>query len=508
MKANEKTSLLSRFTNHTSSSNGDDDDEELNSRWCSYKALRRGGIVALIIVQIVLAIRFGVFKKGGKIFRAFTVGMPGPYSKTQVLGFQIHTGGAPAIINGTNELNEECIRTNRYGLLAQDSDEPESMCYVGLSDPIEDAKERVNVMRASVEQAYVVADQDPTVLKIFVAPEFFFRGIDGAYAFDGKNEIDNCGPICIILTGLEGIVADKRFEDWFFVFGSIVAYDTLPKGHKFEYLFYNVAPIYRGYDPLKTDSHGKMFLLPKRYTSNLDFLTPERNVKKNTIMELIHRTLPSSNHTLVNPFDIDQAKYNDKVWFDYKDAVADAGYTMIEYDWMILDDITISIEICFDHYRSRALQTYMADFAAGNVARIPSFSAKYDTLQFVPIPKNLAQVSIVSSSGMTINPDSIALTNNGTLYLQDGLYDDEASLVWKEDGERIEETLGGSEALQREPVVTNTNVYFKYRIVPVTKKVSVYPSEAEWKSALGGTFSTVLYEPMIVIWPTQPIVPV
>ena len=36
------------------------------------------------------------------------------------------------------------------------------------------------------------------------------------------------------------------------------------------------------------------------------------------------------------------------MWYDYKDELSALGYTMIEYDWLILDNITFTIEGTYD----------------------------------------------------------------------------------------------------------------------------------------------------------------
>ena len=66
-----------------------------------------------------------------------------------------------------------------------------------------------------------------------------------------------CGPICHVLKGLEAMVAQERFEDWLFVFGTVIASESLPTQDPYDYLFYNFAPIYKGYNP------AKLALLPR-----------------------------------------------------------------------------------------------------------------------------------------------------------------------------------------------------------------------------------------------------
>jgi hypothetical protein len=84
----------------------------------------------------------------------------------------------------------------------------------------------------------------------------------------GKED-EKCTEVCHILKGLEYLVADPKYEDWLFLFGTVIVSEILPKEDAFDYLFYNFAPVYKGYDPEKTDHFGKRFLVPKRYVSNI-----------------------------------------------------------------------------------------------------------------------------------------------------------------------------------------------------------------------------------------------
>jgi hypothetical protein len=577
--SNEKSLLLSsdnnKYDNNTNNVDYDDDSEEglnhsNNPIRGVYKCFTRNWrriLIIIIIAEAIVLYHYGIFRKS-KLFKFVPGGLPGPYTKTQVLGFQIHTGGGPAVINSTSsiwsstkagissnstnqtvsatEINPECIQYGkRFGLLGgiDNVDEPEFDCYIGLQDPYQDVTKRLQVMIDAVEAAYNVAESDPSTLKIFVAPEFFFRGLDGAYKWDTEHD-NECGPICKILEGLENIVADKRFEDWFFLFGSIIAYEDIPQKKDdsqpknkaegdddnsddddgFQFLFYNFAPIYRGYDPEKTNYYGKRFLLPKRYTSTLDFLTPQRAVNVSFTQEVLghNLTLPIVNETIDNPYDVWESKYDIQVYDNYRNEIESLGYTLIDYDWIIMDDITMSIEICFDHFHARALQTYMADSISGKRIRIPKFSSSDDTLTFVPIPDHQAQIQLVSSSGMTINPDAMTLMDGATIYLQDGLYDDTADIEWKDYDTRIDETVGGSEAIQRTVSISSTDIDYHYEQIEVVEKVSVYetgtstnttsqnkqghPRTKYWQSAVDGVFSKALYEPMIVIWDSQDVI--
>ena len=95
---------------------------------------------------------------------------------------------------------------------------------------MEDVKGRIEILRDAVEMAYEQTDPSTNVLKIFNAPEFYFRGATGAYSFDSivrrEDDGDGFGAINEIGRELEAIVADVRFVDWLFVFGTVVAADT------------------------------------------------------------------------------------------------------------------------------------------------------------------------------------------------------------------------------------------------------------------------------------------
>jgi hypothetical protein len=105
------------------------------------------------------------------------------------LGFQIYTGGAPAVItlpNGTRIHNPECAGLNSYGK-ADDFDEDDILnnvtatatlwqCYLGHHNPAHDVRHRLQIMKHAVHKAHQVADPDKKTLKVFLAPEFFWRG--------------------------------------------------------------------------------------------------------------------------------------------------------------------------------------------------------------------------------------------------------------------------------------------------------------------------------------------
>lgn len=308
-----------------------------------------------------------------------------------------------------------------YGL---PEDSEEYACYLGLEDSTEDVHRRLAIMRDAVNKAYDKSDQDPTILKIFLAPEFYFRGKDGAFSFVLEEEEESegeCSDICQILTGLEDIVADERFVDWLFLFGTVIASEALPVEDTFDWQFYNFAPMYKGFDPAKKSGLvGKNFIVPKRYVSNIDFLTPLRHLTNKTdAMELLDEKNHTLDRTLRNPHALGQHRYDNDVWMRYKDELLGLGYTMIEYGWFFMDEISFSVEICLDHLNHRALMTYLADLVTGSKTLVPSSSN--DSIEWVGLPKRQAQISLISSAGMDVEVSSIAVADGGHVFLQDGM---------------------------------------------------------------------------------------
>lgn len=311
-------------------------------------------------------------------------------------------------------------------------------------------------MSDAVDRAHVDSDKDASVLKIFLAPEFYFRGVNGAFEFHANETVGECSDICHILKGLENIVSNKRFENWLFLFGTIIASESLPTEDAFDYQFYNFAPLYKGYDPATSKGIGKNFIVPKRYVSNMDFLTPMRDLtNKSMVMELLDSDQHQLDKITMNPHASGIKRYGNNIWVEYKDELTSLGYTMIEYGWFYMDGIRFSVEVCLDHLVHRALMTYMADVVTGSKTRIPS--SANDVIEWMAIPKQQAQISLVSSAGMGVVVASLALANGGYIFLQDGMEGDlpTHSTFGEDDCQPNEyEFYGGAQCVKRTAVVS------------------------------------------------------
>ena len=129
-------------------------------------------------------------------------------------------------------------------------------------------------------------------------------------------------------------------------------------------------------------------------------------------------------------------------------------------------------------------------------------------LEYERIPLYQAQLGIVSSAGMTVEPGSLALTDGGILFLQDGLSDDPPSAVWDTSSEcgpglRLE---GGTEAIHRRAHLSGTDAFFEHRTQEPSVHKPVYAGDDDeskdpsWKLALQGLFTTTRYPPTVVVF--------
>ncbi len=86
--------------------------------------------------------------------------------------------------------------------------------YLGVDKPEDDIKKRCEITVDAIRKANTLAiDKSENVLKLFMAPEFYFRGSRGAYPFD---QIDS------IMTTLRAEAQKFEYADWLFVYGTAI----------------------------------------------------------------------------------------------------------------------------------------------------------------------------------------------------------------------------------------------------------------------------------------------
>ena len=272
------------------------------------------------------------------------------------------------------------------------------VAYQGQFDDTQDMRARVARMRAAIACARGLLPanimQDSSVLKLFMAPEFFFRGRYGAYPPDIAAEI------MPLLRSGDGGTNGAVFKDWMFVLGTAIVASldvatacfvcksipniafkkdplrpgktkpecTVSPAHAVgEYIFGatidNVAFIQKG---------GESYLVAKEYISGIDF----RNVGGGGFVWMKDQGGPQQFGVLPT-----QGAQDSDIASKFTDERMGGGV-------FNFDGITLGMEICLDHDTDKMLHA-----------------------------ENL-QIQLIPSAGMTINthrtiPDGIAFNVDG-----------------------------------------------------------------------------------------------
>jgi hypothetical protein len=241
--------------------------------------------------------------------------------------------------------------------------------YSGHVDDLKDMKIRADQMIKAIEWAYgaiePVHNKDENILKIFMAPEFYFRGRYGAYPPDVVSEI-------MPYLRKEGRTGKHIYKDWLFVFGTAISavidaetwcftcgtnehLDFLPdptdktktvakcqkgSGHNvgegvFGAMIDNVALIQKG-----SESH----LVTKEYISGIDFRHYKVSLLGNTQAPLA----PRIEYDVKAPFGSRDSRSRNKT---SKFAHERMGGSVFNFD-----GITFGMEICLDHLAERLVK--------------------------------------------------------------------------------------------------------------------------------------------------------
>ncbi|CAK9060837.1 Glyceraldehyde-3-phosphate dehydrogenase [Durusdinium trenchii] len=167
-----------------------------------------------------------------------------------------------------------------------DKGEDLDACYLGSAEVanatrpffdwyvVRDTEHRLRIMSEVLDRAYASKhwDRSPTTLKIFLAPEFYWRGQKGAYRI-GSSTFSAASKSAV--EHLSGKVSHPQFKHWVVVPGTVVMVQHADEryvqmsGRPFENIsYYNFAPIHIGGTKL-------MYLKFKHFISSIDFLQVE-----------------------------------------------------------------------------------------------------------------------------------------------------------------------------------------------------------------------------------------
>lgn len=275
-----------------------------------------------------------------------------------------------------------------------------------LSDETDDVRQRVKLMTEAVNAAGDRLDKEinsgHNVLKVFIAPEFYFRSTWGGYTdlkyFSGEGAGRNSGSI---VGGLADAVENERWKDWLFVFGTavvvaapLVAQDYYdPKTgrlavEQFRNLYgktlfpkavLNIALAQKGGYATEAERVAKSVAVIKEHMSDIDWLHARGVILRPDEVAHFPAVGPGSYALEVNtPGGGGGGGYNGGSIF-------------------MLDNITFGLEVCLDHAMERLRR------------------ARPQTGDF------FVQVQLIPSGGMIIDPTSVATLRGGLVCNVDGL---------------------------------------------------------------------------------------
>uniref|UniRef100_A0A8J9X1F2 Uncharacterized protein n=1 Tax=Phaeodactylum tricornutum TaxID=2850 RepID=A0A8J9X1F2_PHATR len=306
------------------------------------------------------------------------------YTATQFISFTINTlGGLQA--------HGECE--------GRHVDPDTNSCYLGNTKNIsEDILHRVAIVERVLQRLEQDAfdedpeiDSSPSVLKIFAMPEFFLRGPNGAYSsyqmIDREGQ-ENDGLLVRMADRIRKFIAKPAFQDYLFVFGTVLVAESLDDPGKGFWeienvtadsvLYSNFAPIYKG-----GTGHKHQYLLQKRYISGADFL---------------------SRTTLPNPVKANLRDYADASELSFlQQTLQNRNTVLVEGNVIELDGLRIGVEICLDHRMGSLWRSIQAQNPRGAIDN-----------------DNLVDVQLIVSAGMSIERGPNPVRTGGVVYLSDG----------------------------------------------------------------------------------------
>jgi hypothetical protein len=248
--------------------------------------------------------------------------------------------------------------------------------YSGKVDDAADMLDRCKNMKQAIQSGFALVDTmgnfntDNKALKVFMAPEFYFRGRNGAYTHEvvhGREAQPDAQPLA--LPKVQGIMEVMReetdklcYKDWLFVMGTAIAATELTE---------TVCTV--------CNTKAKFVKIPNSQktkpvcTKNPSHATSEKSLGafvENVALIVKEKACHTITKELVASFDFDNAGVKDKVKImgkghDVYRAPQRSGRsaatnvpTKFQDERMggcifIIDGVTIGLEVCLDHWATR-----------------------------------------------------------------------------------------------------------------------------------------------------------
>ncbi|UMR30962.1 hypothetical protein MJ904_01440 [Massilia sp. MB5] len=291
------------------------------------------------------------------------------YEKVQFISWEVHTGPY-------EEGNGRGAYTGLYNPASDKRTDALGQC--------KDIDARVAFTKKALELARERSDTDATTLKVFMAPEFLYRGAGGAYLHDllegwvtAPAEFGLPLPYSGGWDGLFGqlrkLVASPEYEHWIVVFGTAVSASFPTKASPQGGRLLNVADVAQVYNSALIQRGGvaakgaACHITRKHFKSDIDFFDWYGNTQHGTNVE--HLDSPAKRL-------IETGMNEGSALFEF-DAVRNRKGTRLKF----------GIEICLDH-------------------RVSSQSSRFGRLRTA---NERVNIQLVPSAGMSLQHESVFL---------------------------------------------------------------------------------------------------
>jgi hypothetical protein len=314
------------------------------------------------------------------------------YDKLQFIAYVLNTNIKPAVLNPPAVIANPCYLGLDAPAGAYTATDTAALQEIGVvadnttqGIAAQDIAARIALVKRAISLAATkvsAANDGGKTLKVFMMPEFFFRGTTGAYSMDS---------VQAVVTGLRKLVRDAAYADWLFVFGTIVgcsrpAAQDLGWYQWFQNLFgnhpvsdiYNFSLIQRGGADASSDSSH---VVMKELSAQNDFIRDDRLLQGKPLVPA--DMLVTSKIRVLPAGAAGQGKENQVFNFDGRGIFDCAG-------------IRFGMEICLDHRAKRLVGSPQ-----------------------LPGDKQV-QVQLVSSCGMYQQDAALILGESGLAFCCDG----------------------------------------------------------------------------------------
>jgi len=337
----------------------------------------RSGAANLRRLLSTLIFLAAIFLVGSRWLNLFSAAEASQYTHVQYLGFSLFT------VPGTAA--DGCFGQNRSTM---------AKCFLGSTDVEEDLEARMRVMNTAIESAHASAnwDRSNATLKIFMAPEFFWRGPQGAYPMTPEFAT----AVRRIIGDLEQRLGSDRFQDWLFVLGTVIAVrvdqedwvatgNSEDKDEESRMSYFNFAPVQIG-------GTSTMKIQFKHYISTLDF--PDTTSREGAPPP-VPRPTKRPECFVQRSFTEDcRLRYGEMTADDVRHEVGFKDASVLVDGVFDVKGLTIGLEICLDHMLGRLV----ADLG----------------------PRKFVDVHLISSAGMNIAGGPVATNQGNPIFLADG----------------------------------------------------------------------------------------